>query len=117
MERWADVTVIDAGKALAYFEVVVKHPQEYDVGDDRIDPPVMTVPVAVQEDLDALKGGRVRVDAYGTGPCDTLSNPEIPDTLLRQWRRERDLPYKREAWRDLERMRNPLPAAVPLVRW
>ncbi len=117
MERWPDVTVMDADKTLAYFELVVNHPPDYDIADDRIDAPVMTIPVAGQEDLDALDGGRVRVDSYGIGPCDTPPNPEVPDTLLRQWRKERDLPYKREAWRDLGPMRNPLPPTVPLVRW
>ena len=117
MERWPDVTVISGDHTLAYFEVVVNHPPDYDIGDDRTDAPVMTVPVAVQEDLDALDSGRVRVDSYGIGPCDTPPDPDIPSTLLRQWRKERDLPYKREAWRDLERMRNPLSAAALLIRW
>ncbi len=117
MVRWPDVTVMDDGKTLAYFEVVVQHPPEYETDDDRIDAPVMTVPVAGPVDLDALNSGNVRVDDYRIGPCETRPNPDIPDALVRQWRKQRDLPYKRAAWRDLERMRNPAPPAVSLLRW
>ena len=117
MTRTPDVTALGEAGPAAYIEVVVKHSPDYDIDDERIDAPVVIARIADQDDLDALNDGKIARGEHHAGPCLSRQGPEIPPDLKEKWQRERDLPYKKEAWKNLERMRNPRNSPVPLNRW
>ena len=117
MARTPDVTAFGNTGPAAYVEVVVDHPPDYDIDDDRIDAPVVIAKVEVQGDLDALNVGMITSGEHHSGPCTARKGPAIPPTLIEKWQKERDLPYKKQAWKDLERMRNPCDPPTPLNRW
>ena len=117
MDRTPDVTAFgDAGPA-AYLEVEVEHSPDYDIDDERIDAPLVIARVAVQRDLDALNAGMITSGEHHSGPCSARKGPEIPPKLKEKWQKERDLPYKKQAWSDLKRMRHSGDPPVPLNRW
>ncbi len=117
MTRTPDVTAFaDAGPA-AYIEVEVEHPPDYDIDDDRIDAPVIIARIADQDHLAALNRGKIAMGEHHLGPCTAAQGPSIPNALKEKWQKEQDLPFKKQAWSDLERMRNPRNSPVPLNRW
>ena len=117
MTRTPDVTAFGDARPAAYFEIVVKHPPDYDTSDDRIKSPVVIVRIPGQEHLDELTVGIIRDVDHPSGPCLSQTGPDIPSSLIEQWQRERDQPFKIAAWSDLERMRHPCRPPVPLNRW
>ena len=117
MTRTPDVTAFRSASPAAYFEVVVKHPPDYDTSDDRIEVPVIAVQIPDQEHLDELVAGIIRDGNYPRGPCLSETGPDIPRSLIEQWQRAKDRPFKVAAWSDLERMRHPIRPSVPLNRW
>lgn len=117
MTRTPDVAAFGNAGPAAYVEVEVEHPPDYDIDDDRIDAPVVIARIEDQDHLDALKSGKIVKGEHHSGPCTVAQGPQIPTALKEKWQKERDLPYKKQAWSDLERMRNPCDSPVPLNPW
>ncbi len=117
MNRRPDITAFNANRPATYFEIEVTNPPEYNIQDERIDAPVIIVRINGQEELDALANGIIINGEHPCGPCQSDCAVPIPKALKEKWQREKDKPFRTEAWKDLERMRQVNQPDKPLIPW